>query len=238
MSKFSNVFSNIFKKKKITDTTSEKDSIKKLNLSRNQNTNLAVEIGNLICLQDLNLSHNQIQNLAAEIGNLVSLKYLDLSHNQLQNLVSEIGNLHNLQELDLSHNQLQSLPAEIGNLRNLQKLDLSYNQLQNLPAEIGNLFNLQELNLLNNKLRSLPAEILKLKEIILINDSSYDLENINIDNEILIFNSIDYKSKIIDISSNKNIKQIHMSIHIQRIFTFKLHENSKCEYIYYKSVWL
>ena len=104
---------------------------------------------------------------------------------------------------------MQSLPAEIGNLRNLQNLNLSYNQLQSLPAEIGNFCNLKILNLEKNKLQSLPVEILNIKNILFINHRSYDLTNLNIDGEILIFcyfnkelNNLPFNLKEIWLKSN------------------------------------
>ena len=82
------------------------------------------------------------------------------------------------------------MPAEIGNLINLTRLYLTCNKLQSLPTEIGNLCNLKYLYLSNNKLQSLPAEILKVKNALIINESSYDINNLNIDNEILIFSNL------------------------------------------------
>ena len=69
-------------------------------------------------------------------------------------------------------------------------LDLHYNKLTSLPAEICNLINLQELNLKNNKLTSLPVELLNIKNNIIIDDTSYDINNLDIDCKILLFNSL------------------------------------------------
>jgi len=85
------------------------------------------------------------------------------------------------------------LPTEIGNLRNLENLFLENNQLQSLPAEIGNLRNLRNLDLLNNKLQSLPFEFLNIKEKLIIDESSYDFNNFNIDNEFLVFIQLNIK---------------------------------------------
>ena len=53
--------------------------------------------------------------------------------------------------------------------------------------------NLKNLNLTNNQLQSLPIEILKIKNTLQINDTSYDINNLNIDNEIIIFTDIHKK---------------------------------------------
>ena len=118
----------------------------------------------------------------------------------------------NLQKLDLKNNELNILPVEIYNLRNLKELYLSKNQLSSFPTEIGNLINLKELYLNKNKLESLPAEIFKIKNILVINDTSYDINNLNIDNEIIIFTNISAKINNLPI----NTKEIWLNSHIKK----------------------
>ena len=131
----------------------------------------------------------------------------------------------NLQELNLNSKKLKSLPAEISNLIHLKGLYLYNNQLQSLPSEIGNLINLQNLYLSYNQLQSLPAEILKIKNILKINDSSYDINNLNIDNEILIL------SNLIDKLNNFpiNTKEIWLKSHIKN-YDIKLPFDCKIKY--------
>jgi len=62
----------------------------------------------------LDLSRNQLSELPTEITQLANLNTLDLSENQLSELPTEITQLANLNTLDLSGNQLSELPAEIG----------------------------------------------------------------------------------------------------------------------------
>jgi Leucine-rich repeat (LRR) protein len=157
---------------------------------------MSVQILNIkydINLQKLDLSSRQLENLPDSIGNFINLQYLDLFNNNLKTLPDSIGNLINLQELDLRYNQLDSLPDSIGNLINLKELYLHNNQLESLPDSIGNLINLQKLYLHNNRLESLPTSILKIKEVLLINHTSYQINNLNMETEILIFSYLNNK---------------------------------------------
>ena len=121
------------------------------------------------------------------------LQQLDLENNQFSSLPAEIGRLINLQYLHLNNNKLSNLPAEIGRLINLQQLYLYNNQLSSLPAEIGNLINLQYLSLYNNQLSSLPVEILAIKKKVIIDESSYDINNLDIECNFLIFSKLNIK---------------------------------------------
>ena len=100
--------------------------------------------------------------------------------------------LANLQELYLKKNQLKSLPAEITNLINLQKLDLSTNSLISLPNDFYKLVNLQELYLSKNQLKSLPVKINNLINLqkLYLDESSYEINNLDMGCEILILGSI------------------------------------------------
>ena len=100
-----------------------------------------------------------------------------------------------------------SLPETIGNLINLKHLYLTNNELSSLPATIGNLINLETFNLFNNKLNSVPAEILNIKNNICIDETSYEINNLDNECKILIFNELNIN--IINLPIN--IKEIWLS---------------------------
>jgi Leucine-rich repeat (LRR) protein len=133
------------------------------------------------------LDNNQIKTLPDLIGNLINLQKLYLHNNQINILPDSIGNLINLQKLYLHNNQINILPDSIGNLINLQKINLDNNQITILPDSIGNLINLRDLYLTYNKIMILPNEILKIKKALIIDETSYEINNLNVETEMLIF---------------------------------------------------
>jgi Leucine-rich repeat (LRR) protein len=131
--------------------------------------------------------------LPDSIGNLINLQVLNLANNNLESLPDSIGNLINLQYLYLSNNKFSTLPDSIGNLINLQELYLHINKFSSLPDSIANLINLKKLYLFYNKLVSLPTSILKIKRVLDIDHTSYQINNLNMEAEILIFSGLKNK---------------------------------------------
>ena len=68
---------------------------------------------------------------------------------------------------------------------------MANNKLSSLPTEIGNLINLQQLYLNHNQLNSLPTEILSIKNKIYMDQTSYQINNLDMECKILIFNQLD-----------------------------------------------
>ena len=108
-----------------------------------------------------------------------------------------LGEIYNVdcKELHLGYKNIEYISDSIGNLINLQKLDLIYNQIKILPNSIGNLINLRELDLKYNKIKILPNEILKIKKVLNIDETSYEINNLNVETEILIFSNLEIELK-------------------------------------------
>ena len=85
--------------------------------------------------------------------------------------------------------------------------------------------NLKKLDLLSNQLQNLPAEIFKIKNILVINDTSYDINNLNIDNEIIIFDNLTDKINNLPF----NIKEIWLKSKITN-YNFKIPFNCAIKY--------
>jgi len=89
-------------------------------------------------------------------------------------------------KIELKWKNLVHFPIQIFNLSNLKELIIFKVGLTILPTEIGNLSNMQNLCLGDNKLKSLPKEILKIKDILRIDDTSYDIDNMDLNADFLI----------------------------------------------------
>jgi hypothetical protein len=225
-----------------------------------KNIKCKIIAGSIKCIRDGNKYYkysNGIWEKAIfhknEIFWITQIKSMDLIGDSLTNLPNFVVSLTNLQELILKNNKLTVIPNSIERLTNLQILDLSYNKLTNLPNSIGKLCNLQKLDLTHNKLRSLPRvfalkgcsdclysikDFTKLSELY-IDESSYQIDNLDCECEILVLGSITnkitnlpfnlkelYLKKDIDISMIKipfgcEIKYDHDSILKYNIFNVR-----------------
>lgn len=138
----------------------------------------------------LDLSNQNLTSIPIEICNLKNLEILDLFGNFIKIIPPEIGLLTNLKAIYLNYNELTSIHVEIKNLTKLQKVCLNDNHLTELPTEICNLTSLKELYLENNKLKSLPIEILKIKDSLRIDETSYDIDNMDSEAKILVLTNL------------------------------------------------
>ena len=200
-------------------TNTELNEIKIINIKYNIETTTSLTcihnnftlipnaLQHLTNLQELNLNDNGLMIVPDLIGNLTNLRDLSLYNNNLTFIPDSLGNLINLHYLDLSNNKLLAIPDSIVNLTNLEILNLQNNNLTSLPNLIGSLKKLRQLILINNNLISLPNSILKIKEHIYLNESSYQINNLDLDCEILLFTKL--SSSLVNLPIN--LKELWLS---------------------------
>jgi len=144
--------------------------ISRLELSRKAINSIPKEIGLITSLETLILSKNEITDLPIELSNLINLKVLDLGVNSLTFIPKAIYFLSSLKELHLEHNKITHIEPEISQLCNLKVLNLFANQLTVIPDEICNLLNIKKLDFGINFIDEYPPELLD-RDIELILDS-------------------------------------------------------------------
>ena len=129
---------------------------------------------------------------------------MNLSGKNLTGFPIEIFKLINLQFLNLSKNQITNIPSDIGKLINLKYLHLHDNQINNLPPEISNLIKLRKILLRRNKIKNISYDILKIKEKVIIDETGYDIDNLDPECEILIL----YELGVVLTNLPINLKEI------------------------------
>ncbi|XP_055380330.1 protein flightless-1 [Condylostylus longicornis] len=135
-------------------------TLKRLNLSDNEITELSGNVEFWQKLEILNLSRNQLKSLPPALCKLVNLRHLYLNDNNLdfEGIPSGIGKLFNLVIFSASNNQLEILPEGLFRCGGLKKLNLSSNKLITLPEAIYLLSDLEELDLSNNPNLIMPPK--------------------------------------------------------------------------------
>jgi Leucine-rich repeat (LRR) protein len=133
---------------------------------------------------------NQLDSLPKSICELTELQALYLHNNNFTNFPESICRLDNLNTITMSDNKLFVLPESIGVLINLNKLILNSNLLTFLPESIGKLVNLKCLNLENNRLNYISRSIANIKESLVIHKSTYEIDNLSVNTEFLIFTDL------------------------------------------------
>jgi Leucine-rich repeat (LRR) protein len=114
---------------------------------------LPVEIFNLHSVKFLDLSGNEFSELQEEIIHMVSLKRLDLGNNKLSEIPSVLAKLENLEDLNLEENDLSgdtNAWHTLGFLRKIKVLNLSDTKVQAPKNHLSPALVLNKLNLSNN----------------------------------------------------------------------------------------
>ncbi|PVD37897.1 hypothetical protein C0Q70_00499 [Pomacea canaliculata] len=111
------------------------ESLRRLNLSNNEITELSLMIDVWVNLETLNLSRNKLTALPVSIHKLVSLRKLYLNCNQLdfEGIPANMGKLHDLEIFSAANNNLEMIPEGLCRCGKLKKLILNSNRLITLP---------------------------------------------------------------------------------------------------------
>uniref|UniRef100_A0A0B7B8B3 Gelsolin-like domain-containing protein n=2 Tax=Arion vulgaris TaxID=1028688 RepID=A0A0B7B8B3_9EUPU len=127
-------------------------SLKRLNMSNNEVTELSVLIDVWTKLETLNLSRNKLKALPSTLHKLSSLKKLYLNGNQLdfEGIPASIGKLPNLEVFSASNNNIEMIPEGLARCGKLKKLILNGNRLITLPDILHLLPELETLDVREN----------------------------------------------------------------------------------------
>lgn len=152
--------------------------INKLTIFDSNIESLPPEIEQLSNLEILRINYSNIADLPNELVRVDSLREVWLQSNKLTRIPDVLTKMKGLKRLILYYNEINSIPHEITNLKNLQELDLSENQLTSVPTYISELPNLAILNLGHNQIPNLPDEIIKLSNLIELDLSANQIETL------------------------------------------------------------
>ena len=212
--------------------------------------NFPEDVCNFTKLSLLDLMENQITEIPPDIGKLKYLKNMYLGFNCIEEITPELCNL-NLKRLELGWNAISIIPPEISNLKNLTRLCLNNNSITTIPSELFKLVNLRELYLSDNKITEIPSELCQLNKLncldlthnritkvkfdksitnflskiyeLKIDMTSYDMKNLVIDCNMLIFTRIYNNLKNLP----ANLKTICFSEKVENHYTSKNIDNIK-----------
>ncbi|KAJ3600913.1 hypothetical protein NHX12_031886 [Muraenolepis orangiensis] len=135
-------------------------SLKRLNVSSNQITDLSLCIDQWTQLETLNLSRNQLTSLPSAICKLSKLKKLYVNSNKLDfdGVPSGVGKLLSLTEFMAANNNLELIPEGLCRCGKLKKLVLNKNRLVTLPEAIHFLTDLEILDVRENPNLVMPPK--------------------------------------------------------------------------------
>lgn len=114
----------------------------------------------LVCtLKYLEISYNDFTEIPKEVCWLVNLQELYIQHNKVCCIPDELCRLTKLQKLGLAHNKIQSVPQVFNQLPKLEWLNLSGNKVKEVPLFILRLPKLARLHLVRNPIENAPREV-------------------------------------------------------------------------------
>ncbi|KAK7111739.1 protein flightless-1 homolog [Littorina saxatilis] len=141
-------------------------SLKRLNLSDNEITELSLMIDVWVKLETLNLSRNKLKALPTSIHKLTSLRKLYLNVNLLdfEGIPANIGKLHNLEIFSAAKNNLEMIPEGLCRCGKLKKLILNNNRLITLPDILHLLPSLETVDVRENPDLVMPPKPTELQK--------------------------------------------------------------------------
>ncbi|XP_076458808.1 protein flightless-1 homolog isoform X1 [Babylonia areolata] len=141
-------------------------SLKRLNLSDNEITELSLMIDVWVNLETLNLSRNKLAALPVSIHKLASLRKLYVNCNQLdfEGIPANIGKLHDLEIFSAAKNNLEMIPEGLCRCGKLKKLILNNNRLITLPDILHLLPELETLDVRDNPDLVMPPKPAELRK--------------------------------------------------------------------------
>lgn len=110
-------------------------------------------------IKHLELSYNDFTEIPKEVCSLVNLQELYIQYNQVQHIPEEISHLGQLQCLGLAHNKIQCIPEIFNQLTELKWLNLSGNKVEVVPLFILRCSKLACLRLVCNPIKNAPREV-------------------------------------------------------------------------------
>jgi len=126
--------------------TVHRDSVFRLDLSKNKLQTIPKEIYSYKNLRDLNLSQNRLSSLPDDFY-LPNLEVLNLEKNDLDTFSNSICKNTSLHYLYMGRNDVAVVPECIGSLTELIVFDIWFNPIRELPLTMANLKKLRHLDL-------------------------------------------------------------------------------------------
>lgn len=178
---------------------------------------------NIETTENLDLSNVNLIIIPDEVFSLVNLKKLRIQNANLTSISPKIIKLKKLKNLWLDCNQIVEIPIEICELTKLRTLYLNCNKIQYIPIEISK-FNRTHIYFYYNNIKKIPIELLN--NYLSFDNTSYDIDNLDIDCEFLVFDWL--SCDLTNLPSN--IKRIYFKKECRgRLKLYKIKQPYNCE---------
>ncbi len=181
---------------------SEKDSIRRINLSRSGLEKVPPQLQNCRKLEEVVLAENEIKTFPPWLFELPALKKLDISFNCNAEIPAALAKAVLLEKLTISAPEDKIFPAAVLQLPQLKTLHVS-GALADLPDELFDLQQLQEIALFSSELKTVPAGIARLPKL-----KKFSLSQFWFEPQLTVMNIEDVFEKL---SRCKALKVLHLN---------------------------